>query len=66
MSLTKIVVLFLVGMAVLALFGRLKVPQLPTMRLRRKAANCPSCGRHKIGRGPCPCGGAPPGTNLEG
>jgi hypothetical protein len=50
--LVKIVVLFLVGMAVLAMFGRLKLPSI-----RRKAVGkCKSCGRFQIGKGPCDCG----------
>jgi hypothetical protein len=65
MSLAKIVVLFLIGMAILAMFGRLRMPQLPSIRLRRKAATCPSCGRHQIGRGACPCG-TPPPSNTRG
>jgi hypothetical protein len=52
--LVKIITLFLVGMAVLALFGRLRFPGQD--RLAR--AKCPSCGRFRIGRGPCPCGQA--------
>lgn len=50
--LVKIVVFFLVGMAVLAMFGRLRLP-----RLRRKdARRCGNCGRFLIGKGPCECG----------
>jgi hypothetical protein len=47
----KIVSLFLIGMAVLAMFGRLRMPKLP----RLTAAKCPDCGRPRIGRDPCPC-----------
>ncbi|MDF1854561.1 hypothetical protein [Pseudooceanicola sp.] len=47
----KIVTLFLIGMAVLAMFGKLRMPRPP----RRTAAKCPACGRHRIGKGPCPC-----------
>ncbi len=47
----KIVTLFLVGMGVLAMFGKLKVPGA-----KRLAKRCPACGRHRIGKGPCPCG----------
>ncbi|MDX2484760.1 MAG: hypothetical protein QNK42_13975 [Pseudodonghicola sp.] len=48
----KIVTLFLVGMAVLAMFGKLRFPgqkKLSSMR-------CPRCGRFRIGSGPCACG----------
>ncbi|OWU85552.1 short-chain dehydrogenase [Oceanicola sp. 22II-s10i] len=48
----KIVILFLVFMGVMAMFGKLRLPGAP--RLGR--AKCPNCGRHKIGKGPCPCG----------
>ncbi len=54
----KIATLFLIGMAVLAMFGKLRVPKLPKMpgRPRLSSAKCPKCGRHRIGKGPCPCG----------
>jgi hypothetical protein len=51
----KIVTLFLVFMAVLAMFGRLRLPKitrrqggLPKPRL------CKSCGRYNLRGGPCP------------
>ena len=50
----KIVLLFLVFMGVLAWFGKmhwLGVKQL-------KQTKCRSCGRFRIGKGPCPCGKA--------
>ncbi|MBK5946815.1 hypothetical protein CCR83_10310 [Rhodobacter veldkampii DSM 11550] len=52
--LLKIVSLFLVVMAVLAIFGKLRLPPLVGMTRRGK---CPDCGRPMIGRGPCSCGG---------
>ncbi len=48
---TKIVLLFLVGIAVLAMFGKLTYPGKKHLDARR----CPSCGRFKIGKGPCTC-----------
>ena len=48
----KVVVLFLVFMAVLAMFGRLRFPG----QQRLADAKCRSCGRYRIGKGPCPCG----------
>ena len=48
----KIVTLFLIGMLVLAMFGRLRLPGRG-----KRAARCPACGRPKIGNGPCGCGG---------
>lgn len=49
--LVKIVSLFLVGMAVLAMFGKLRFPGQKQLQSKK----CPSCGRYKIGKGPCPC-----------
>jgi hypothetical protein len=53
----KIVSLFLIFMAVLAMFGRLRIPgigkrsdrkgSLPKLRL------CPECGRYNLRGGPC-------------
>ncbi len=48
----KIVLLFLVFMAVLAMFGRLRFPGQKTLN----NARCPGCGRFRIGKGPCSCG----------
>ena len=47
----KIVSLFLVAMAVLAMFGKLRFPG----QKRLNAARCPKCGRFRIGKGPCAC-----------
>ncbi|MFD1508455.1 hypothetical protein [Lacimonas salitolerans] len=47
----KIVTLFLVGMGVLAMFGKLRFPG----QKRLQSARCRSCGRYRIGKGPCPC-----------
>ncbi len=48
----KIVLLFLIGMGVLAMFGKLRLPGAD----RIASAKCPSCGRFRIGKGPCTCG----------
>ncbi len=48
---SKIVLLFLVGMGVLAMFGKLTLPG----KKHLDAHKCTSCGRFKIGKGPCPC-----------
>lgn len=45
----KIITLFLIAMAVLALFGRLRFPAAKRVR------KCPKCGRPLIGNGPCDC-----------
>ena len=49
--LSKIVILFLVFMGVLAMFGKLH--WLGGKRLSQ--AKC-ECGRYRIGKGPCSCG----------
>jgi len=48
----KVVILFLVFMAVLAMFGRLRFPG----QKRLDAGRCPRCGRFRLGKGPCSCG----------
>jgi hypothetical protein len=48
----KIISLFLIGMVVLAMFGRLRLPGAN----RLASAKCPKCGRFRIGKGPCRCG----------
>ena len=57
----KIVALFLIFMAVLAMFGKLRLPGQEklgrlTGRKRLSRGKCPKCGAPRIGRGPCPCG----------
>ena len=47
----KVVTLFLVGMAILAMLGKLKFPG----QKRLQSAKCRHCGRYRIGKGPCPC-----------
>lgn len=50
--LSKIAILFLVFMAILAMFGRLRFPG----QKKLQSVKCPKCGRFRIGKGPCPCG----------
>lgn len=45
--------LFLVAMAVLAMFGKWRLPS--GRGTKRAGPRCPTCGRPKIGPGPCPC-----------
>lgn len=55
--LVKVIVLFLLAMAVLAMFGRLRFPPALKPRLPlAKPATCPACGRYIIGKGGCDCG----------
>jgi hypothetical protein len=48
----KVVTFFLIGILVLAMFGRLRYPGQTHVENRK----CPKCGRYRIGRGPCRCG----------
>jgi len=50
----KIVFLFLVFMAVLAMFGRLRVPGIGKVALK-KPVKCRSCGRYLFSNDPCQC-----------
>jgi hypothetical protein len=45
----RVILLFLIFMAVLAMFGRLRFPSVPGVK------KCPRCGRPRIGSGPCSC-----------
>jgi uncharacterized OB-fold protein len=49
--LVKGITFFLVGMMVLALFGKFRFPG----QRRLEAMKCPKCGRYRIGSGPCGC-----------
>lgn len=48
----KIITFFLIGMMVLAMFGRLRFPG----QKKLDSMKCPKCGRYRIGKGPCSCG----------
>lgn len=50
--LAKIIAIFLVVMAVLAIFGRLRFPGQDKLA----SVKCPRCQRYRIGKGPCQCG----------
>jgi len=62
--LVKIVTFFLIGIAVLAMFGKLRLPKGARRLGRRdeqdklppKPGKCRHCGAFKVGPGPCPCG----------
>ncbi|EYD72060.1 hypothetical protein [Limimaricola hongkongensis] len=54
--LIKIVTLFLVGMIVLAMFGKLRLPKGRGPKGLLGGGRCAACGRPRIGKGPCPCG----------
>ena len=48
----KIVFFFLAFMAVLAMFGKLRVPG----QKRLQALKCSKCGSYRIGKSGCACG----------
>lgn len=50
--LAKVVALFLVVIAVLGMFGRLRYPGQKQIDARR----CKGCGKFRLGRGTCDCG----------
>jgi len=54
----KVVSLFLIGMLVLAMFGRLRAPKIGGRRRADdvlKAKKCKKCGSYVLGKGPCAC-----------
>jgi hypothetical protein len=54
--LVKIVTFFLVGMVVLAMFGRLRVPGIGKISPKVLGrGRCKSCGAPLVGKTPCPC-----------
>lgn len=50
----KIVSLFLIGMLVMAMFGRLRIPKIRKDALS-KVKKCKECGSPLIGKNPCSC-----------
>lgn len=50
----KIVSLFLIFMAVLAMFGRLRLPKITRRHGLPKPSFCKSCRRYNLRGGPCP------------
>lgn len=53
----KIVTLFLIGIGVLAMFGKLRVPGVDQVRRlgQTKPRKCRKCGRYILTKGPCDC-----------
>ena len=47
----KAVTFFLIFIAVLAMFGKLRFPGQSKLASRK----CPKCGRYMFGKKPCPC-----------
>lgn len=59
--LVKIAIIFLAGIAALAMLGNLLFPGVLQRKLRERGrrmvgGTCRACGRPRIGKGPCPCG----------
>jgi hypothetical protein len=55
--LIKTTLVFLLAMVLVGMIGRVLFPgAVRRVMARRAPAPCPSCGRHQIGRGDCPCG----------
>lgn len=50
----KIVTLFLVGMAILAMFGQLRLPYIGKVALQ-KPRKCPKCKKFLFNNDPCGC-----------
>jgi len=50
--LLKVATFFLVGMAILGLFGKLRTPRIPLIKL---AERCDACGAKTPPGGSCPC-----------
>jgi len=50
----KIVTLFLVFMAVLAMFGKLRLPKITRRHGLPKPRLCKDCGRYNLRGGACP------------
>ncbi len=54
----KAVTFFLIGMLVLGMFGKLRVPRLPRRKSKARVADaqkCSKCGGYILGEGPCVC-----------
>lgn len=54
----KAVTFFLIGMLILGMFGKLRLPRIPGRKPRAKVADakkCPKCGGYILGEGPCVC-----------
>lgn len=53
--LVKAVSLFLIGMLVLGMFGKLHLVGIGRKRRKQVQSKCKKCGAPKIGKGPCIC-----------
>lgn len=55
----KAVTFFLIGIIILAMFGKLRVPRLPRRKRPENkitdARKCPDCGAYILGDGACSC-----------
>ncbi len=56
----KVISLFLIGMVILALFGRLRIPgRKPGAPKPLAVTRCSRCRKPLIGKGPCDCEAKP-------
>lgn len=57
--LVKVILLFLLAMALIGMIGKVLFPDATSRLMRRKKAvsACRSCGKPLIGKGNCTCGG---------
>ncbi|WP_225027996.1 hypothetical protein [Xinfangfangia pollutisoli] len=56
--LIKVILVFLLAMALVGMLGKLLFPDRPgLLGRRRRATACRSCGKPLIGKGPCSCRG---------
>lgn len=54
--LVKIILVFLLAMALVGMIGKVLFPGAGARLGRKRSAYCPDCGRPRIGKGPCACG----------
>ena len=56
---SKVVLLFLIFICVMGIFGKLKLPKLPSLRMKRKnidtAEKCKDCGSYLFKEVECNC-----------
>lgn len=58
LMIVKAVTLFLIGMLVLGMFGKLRLPKVPSRPKKKSvedARKCKACGSYILGEGPCAC-----------
>lgn len=51
----KVVSIFLIGMLVLGMFGKLRMPKIGLKPRMKATKKCKKCGAYQIGDTPCNC-----------